>query len=95
MDGITVLGQLGEAPKMTHDESVGIVRRVIARAKVPIVVGVSAPGFAAMRALTQDVMDAGRRGRDDRAAQHAAHRRLDRAVLPAGRRRRSAPTCRS
>ncbi len=29
VDGITVLGQLGEAPKMTHDESVGIVRRVI------------------------------------------------------------------
>src|SRR5436190_2244363 len=53
MTGITVLGQLGEAPKMTHAESVGIVKRVIARAgKLPVVVGVSAPGFAAMRALT-------------------------------------------
>ena len=62
VDGITVLGQLGEAPKMTHEESVGIVKRVIARAKVPIVVGVSAPGFAAMRALTQDVMAAGATG---------------------------------
>jgi 4-hydroxy-tetrahydrodipicolinate synthase len=60
--GITVLGQLGEAPKMTHDESVSIVKRVIARAKVPIVVGVSAPGFAAMRALTQDVMALGATG---------------------------------
>jgi 4-hydroxy-tetrahydrodipicolinate synthase len=62
VDGITVLGQLGEAPKMTHEESVGIVQRVIARAKVPIVVGVSAPGFAAMRALTQDVMALGAAG---------------------------------
>jgi 4-hydroxy-tetrahydrodipicolinate synthase len=57
--GITVLGQLGEAPKMTHEESVAIVRRVTARVRVPVVVGVSAPGFAAMRALTQDAMAAG------------------------------------
>jgi len=62
VDGMTVLGQLGEAPKMTHEESVGIVKRVIARAKMPIVVGVSAPGFAAMRALTQDVMALGAAG---------------------------------
>ena len=62
VDGITVLGQLGEAPKMTHAESVGIVQRVLGRAKVPIVVGVSAPGFAAMRALTQDVMAMGAAG---------------------------------
>ena len=62
VDGLTVLGQLGEAPKMTHAESVGIVKRVIARAKVPIVVGVSAPGFAAMRALTQDAMALGAAG---------------------------------
>jgi 4-hydroxy-tetrahydrodipicolinate synthase len=63
VDGMTVLGQLGEAPKMAHDESVGIVKRVIARAgKLPVVVGVSAPGFAAMRALTQDVMALGATG---------------------------------
>ena len=60
--GITLLGQLGEAPKMTHEESVAIVRRVLARAHVPIVVGVSAPGFAAMRALAQDVMALGAGG---------------------------------
>src|SRR6478672_1092840 len=61
--GMTVLGQLGEAPKMAHDESVGIVKRVIARAsKIPIVVGVSAPGFAPMRALTHDVMALGAAG---------------------------------
>src|SRR5258706_16288022 len=62
VNGVTVLGQLGEAPKMTHEESVGIVKRVIARAKVPIVVGVSAPGFAAMRALPQDAMALGASG---------------------------------
>src|SRR5258705_9598319 len=60
--GMTVLGQLGEAPKMEHNESVGIVKRVLARTQLPIVVGVSAPGFAAMRALTQDVMAAGAAG---------------------------------
>ena len=61
--GITVLGQLGEAPKMAHEESVGIVRRVIARANgLPVVVGVSAPGFAAMRALAQETMSAGAAG---------------------------------
>ena len=60
--GMTVLGQLGEAPKLEHAESVGVVKRVLARTKVPVVVGVSAPGFAAMRALTRDVMDAGATG---------------------------------
>ena len=60
--GMTVLGQLGEAPKMEHNESVGIVKRVLARTRLPVVVGVSAPGFAAMRALTQDVMAAGAAG---------------------------------
>jgi 4-hydroxy-tetrahydrodipicolinate synthase len=60
--GMTVLGQLGEAPKMDHAESVSIVKQVLKRAKVPIVVGVSAPGFAPMRTLTQDVMAAGAAG---------------------------------
>jgi 4-hydroxy-tetrahydrodipicolinate synthase len=60
--GITVLGQLGEAPKMAHEESVSIVKRVIDRVKLPVVVGVSAPGFAAMRALTRDVIEAGAAG---------------------------------
>jgi 4-hydroxy-tetrahydrodipicolinate synthase len=62
VDGMTVLGQLGEAPKMEHNESVGIVKRVIQRAGMPVIVGVSAPGFAAMRALTQDAMAAGAAG---------------------------------
>ena len=62
VDGMTVLGQLGEAPKMAHEESVGIVKRVLQRVKFPVIVGVSAPGFAAMRALTEDVMALGAAG---------------------------------
>ncbi len=61
--GVTVLGQLGEAPKLEHAESVAIARQVVRRAgTLPVVVGVSAPGFAAMRALTREVMDAGAAG---------------------------------
>ncbi|WP_454767064.1 dihydrodipicolinate synthase family protein [Cupriavidus campinensis] len=61
--GITVLGQLGEAPKLEHAESVEVAARMIRRAgRLPVVVGVSAPGFAAMRALTREVMDRGAAG---------------------------------
>ena len=61
--GITVLGQLGEAPKLEHAESVAVARRMIRRAaQLPVVVGVSAPGFAAMRALAHEVMTAGAAG---------------------------------
>ncbi|NYI02310.1 dihydrodipicolinate synthase family protein [Cupriavidus plantarum] len=61
--GITVLGQLGEAPKLEHAESVDVAARMIQRAgALPVVVGVSAPGFAAMRALTREVMDRGAAG---------------------------------
>jgi 4-hydroxy-tetrahydrodipicolinate synthase len=61
--GLTVLGQLGEAPKLTHAEGVDVARRMIRRAPaLPVIVGVSAPGFAAMRELTQAVMDEGAAG---------------------------------
>ncbi|CAG9181760.1 dihydrodipicolinate synthase family protein [Cupriavidus pampae] len=61
--GITVLGQLGEAPKLEHGESVDVAARMIRRAgQLPVVVGVSAPGFAAMRALTREVMERGAAG---------------------------------
>ena len=61
--GVTVLGQLGEAPKLEHTEAVAVARQLIRRAAaLPVVVGVSAPGFAAMRALTREVMDAGAAG---------------------------------
>lgn len=60
--GMTVLGQMGEAPKLDLSESLAIASRFIRRADVPIVVGVTAPGFAAMRALARAAMDAGAAG---------------------------------
>lgn len=61
--GLTVLGQLGEAPKLEHAESVDIAARAVCRAAgLPVVVGVSAPGFAAMRALAREVMERGAAG---------------------------------
>lgn len=62
VDGLTILGILGEAPKLEPEESVAIVRRVLARFGKPVVVGVSAPGFSAMRALSSASMDAGAAG---------------------------------
>jgi 4-hydroxy-tetrahydrodipicolinate synthase len=60
--GITVLGQMGEAPKLDQEESLSIASRMIKRAGIPVIVGVSAPGFAAMHSLTRAVMDAGAAG---------------------------------
>ncbi len=63
VDGITILGIMGEAPKLAHEESVAFARRVIARAgKLPVVVGVSSPGLASMATLTAAVMDGGAAG---------------------------------
>jgi 4-hydroxy-tetrahydrodipicolinate synthase len=53
---------MGEATKLEPDESLAISRQVVNRAKVPVIVGVSAPGFAAMRALSRSVMDLGAAG---------------------------------
>lgn len=60
--GLTILGMMGEAGKLTADESVAVVKRVTARSSVPIVVGVSAPGFAAMKTLSDAAMDLGAAG---------------------------------
>lgn len=63
VDGITVLGMMGEAPRLTRDEASAVVRRVVSRAKnTPVVVGVSAAGFPAMGALAREVMDTGAAG---------------------------------
>jgi 4-hydroxy-tetrahydrodipicolinate synthase len=62
VDGITILGILGEAPKLDADEALAVATHVLSRTRLPIVVGVSAPGFAQMRSLTQAVMDKGAAG---------------------------------
>jgi len=61
--GLTVLGIMGEAPKLEQSEAVAVAKRFIARAKdIPVIVGVSSPGFAAMTSLTKAAMDAGAAG---------------------------------
>ncbi len=61
--GMTVLGVMGEAPKLDGAESIEIATRFIKRApQLPVIVGVSSPGFAAMRALALASMDAGAAG---------------------------------
>jgi 4-hydroxy-tetrahydrodipicolinate synthase len=62
--GLTVLGMMGEAPKLTAAESNTFVKRILARVdgRVPVVVGVSAPGLAPMRELSESVMAEGAAG---------------------------------
>lgn len=62
--GLTALGMMGEAPKLTMAESVTVVQRILARVdgRIPLVVGVSAPGFAQMAELAAQVMEAGAGG---------------------------------
>ncbi len=62
--GLTILGIMGEAPKLSATESAAFVRHVLARVagRVPVVVGVSSPGFAALRELAETAMDEGAAG---------------------------------
>ena len=60
--GITILGIMGEANKLEAEESLEIVRRVVSRSALPIVVGVSSPGLAAMRRLAGESMALGAAG---------------------------------
>ena len=59
VDGLTILGIMGEAPKLEPAESLDIVGRIVRRTRLPVIVGVSAPGFAAMRTLARASMDLG------------------------------------
>ena len=62
-DGLTILGMMGEAQKLTQAESRAVAERVIRRAGgKPVVVGVSAPGLAAIGELGRAVMDMGAAG---------------------------------
>lgn len=60
--GLTVLGMMGEAGKLSAEESRAIVARVASRVSVPVVVGVSASGFAPMQELAKASMDCGAAG---------------------------------
>ncbi len=61
--GLTILGMMGEAPKLETAEAIAFSAQVVRRAgRLPVIVGVSAAGFAAMRALSLAVMEAGAAG---------------------------------
>ncbi len=61
--GMTVLGVMGEAPKLEGAEALAVATRFIKRAPtLPVIVGISAPGFAAMRSLAHSAMEAGAAG---------------------------------
>jgi 4-hydroxy-tetrahydrodipicolinate synthase len=61
--GLTILGMMGEAPKLDTAEAIAFSSQVVHRAgDLPVIVGVSAPGFAAMRTLSRAVMHAGAAG---------------------------------
>ena len=61
--GVTILGAMGEAPKLDHEEFVAVIRLCVESVGgLPVVVGVSAPGFAAMRALARSAMELGAAG---------------------------------
>ena len=63
VSGITALGVMGEAPKLDAHESVSLVRHMVRRAgNIPVIVGVTSPGFAPMRALARESMEAGAAG---------------------------------
>ena len=59
--GITILGMMGEAPKLTYDEARLVIRSTLRQVagEVPVVVGVSSPGLATLAALTGDAMSLG------------------------------------
>lgn len=62
-DGATVLGIMGEAPKLEPQESLQLLKLAVKHlAGKPVIVGVSAPGFAAMRSLAREAMEAGAAG---------------------------------
>ncbi len=63
-DGITILGMMGEAQKLSQEESAGFVARVLKRVgtRTPVVVGVTSAGFSLMGDLARHSMDLGAAG---------------------------------
>ncbi len=64
VSGITVLGMMGEAQKMTPDESDAFVARVLRRVdgRAPVIVGVSNAGLDNLVRLSRSSMDSGAAG---------------------------------
>jgi 4-hydroxy-tetrahydrodipicolinate synthase len=63
VQGFTLLGMMGEAHKLTAEESIEVVKRVIGRAgDRQVIVGVSHAGLENVRRLAHEVMVAGAAG---------------------------------
>lgn len=62
--GITVLGMMGEAQKLTHAEALAFTRGVLAyvAGRVPVIVGATGGSLTAMRELVHDALSAGAAG---------------------------------
>lgn len=64
VSGITLLGMMGEAPKLTDEESLLFMRRVLTRVngRVPVVVGVSHASHQHVQRLSHTAMELGAAG---------------------------------
>ena len=64
VQGMTILGVLGEAQKLSEQESVEAAKRFLAAvgAKIPVIVGVSNPGTAQLVKIARTVMELGAAG---------------------------------
>jgi 4-hydroxy-tetrahydrodipicolinate synthase len=64
VQGLTILGMMGEAAKLTEQEAAQVTRAVLSATggRVPVIVGVPAASFAAMQSLAATAMDAGAAG---------------------------------
>jgi 4-hydroxy-tetrahydrodipicolinate synthase len=64
VDGVTILGVMGEAPKLAEAESAAFVERVLKRiaGRVKVIVGVSNPGLKLLADFARRAMDLGAAG---------------------------------
>lgn len=64
VQGMTILGVMGEAPKLSDEERGVLARRVLARVdgRVPVIVGVSDAGLDRLARFSSGCMDAGAAG---------------------------------
>ncbi|MEM9147295.1 MAG: dihydrodipicolinate synthase family protein, partial [Pseudomonadota bacterium] len=64
VSGMTVLGIMGEAPKLAPDEALAFLDRVFKRVsgRIPVIVGASSGGFDIMRRLAHSAMEMGAAG---------------------------------
>src|SRR5258708_10247713 len=62
--GVPILGVMGEAPKLSAEESIAFSERVLKRVagRIPVVVGVSSTGNLNLKRLTDKVMALGAAG---------------------------------